>query len=189
MAEYVGLRRAFRWLNRGFMVPVLRAGFGPLLVSPFGGYILVLTTLGRKTGRPRHTPVNYALLDGDVYCIAGFGQVADWYRNLAAIPEVAVQLPAGRIWGRGDTVQDPALRLRVARQVLRNAGLAGFFFGFNPFTTSDEALERGIAAAPVVRIRPQHVLPSVHDPGGAGWVLPMLGWAALLGWLIVAIGR
>lgn len=189
MADYDGLRRAFRWLNRGFMVPVLRAGFGPPLVSPLGGYILVLTTLGRKTGKPRHTPVNYALLDGDMYCLAGFGQVADWNRNLTAIPEVVVQLPAGRIWGRGETVHDPALRLRVARQVLRNAGPAGFFFGFSPFTTSDEALERGIAGAPVVRIRPLHVLPSVHDPGGRGWVLPMLGWVGLLVLLVVAVGR
>jgi len=52
--------------------------------KPLTGYIMVLKTTGRKTGRQRFTPVNYAILDGKVFCLAGFGKLAHWYRNLPA---------------------------------------------------------------------------------------------------------
>ena len=35
------VRRIFWILNKFFMVPIFRLGFGPFLGSPFGGYILV----------------------------------------------------------------------------------------------------------------------------------------------------
>lgn len=186
MRTYRGLRQAFRVLNRSFMIPVFRSGLGAWVVSPLAGYIMVLTTIGRKTGRLRHTPVNYALIDGDVCCIAGFGSAAHWARNLAAIPETEVQLPAGRIWGRVRMVTDEAERLRIGRQILKNAGFAGFFFGFNPFTTTDDALARGIAGVPVYRVTPARVLPAAFDPGGAGWVGSTLGWIVVLV-LVVAV--
>jgi deazaflavin-dependent oxidoreductase (nitroreductase family) len=188
MRSYRGLRQAFRLLNGSFMIPVFRSGLGAWLVSPLAGYIMVLTTIGNKTGRPRRTPVNYALIDGQVCCIAGFGSVAHWARNLAAIPEAEVQLPAGRFWGRVQTVTDDLERLRIGRQVLKNAGLAGFFFGFNPFTTSDEKLAQGIAGVPVYRITPARVLPAAFDPGGAGWIASTLAWL-LLAVMIVTLAR
>lgn len=55
---------------------------------------MVLAHTGRKSGRIRRTPVNYALI-GDVYCVAGFGQSADLDRNSLATPAVEVWLPAG----------------------------------------------------------------------------------------------
>jgi len=189
MSTYRGIRQAFRVLNHSFMTPVFRSGLGAWVVSPWAGYIMVLTTIGRKTGRPRHTPVNYALIDGDVCCIAGFGSVAHWARNLAAVPEAEVQLPAGRFWGSVQAVTDDLERLRIGRQILKNAGLAGFFFGFNPFTTSDEKLARGIASSPVYRITPSRAVPATVDPGGAGWIATTLLWLALLVLLIVILAR
>jgi len=35
----------------------------------------VITHTGRKTGRKRRTPVNYAVVRDDVYCTAGFGHI------------------------------------------------------------------------------------------------------------------
>jgi deazaflavin-dependent oxidoreductase (nitroreductase family) len=189
MPNYRGLRRAFRLLNRFFMVPAFRSGLGAGMVTPPSGYIMVLSTIGHKSGRLRRTPVNYALMDGDVYCIAGFGEVAHWAKNLAAIPEAEVQLPAGRFWGRVRTVTDETARLRVGRQILKNAGFAGFFFGFNPFTTSDDKLARGIAGVPVLRITPVRVLPAAFDPGGTGWIVSTMGWILLVGLLIAALAR
>ena len=189
MPTYRGLRRAFRLLNRFFMVPAFRSGLGAAMVTPPSGYIMVLSTIGHKSGKLRHTPVNYALIDGDVYCIAGFGEVAHWAKNLAAIPEAEVQLPAGRFWGRVQTVTDVAERLRIGRQILKNAGFAGFFFGFNPFTTSDDKLARGIAGVPVLRITPVRMVPAAFDPGGAGWIVATLAWIILLGLLIAALPR
>jgi deazaflavin-dependent oxidoreductase (nitroreductase family) len=175
MSTYGGLRSGFRVLNRCFMVPAFRSGLGAAMVTPPSGYIMVLSTLGHKSGKLRHTPVNYALIDGDVCCIAGFGEVAHWAKNLAANPEAEVQLPAGRFWGRVRIVTDEAERLRIARQVLKNAGFAGFFFGFNPFTTSDATLAGGIAGVPVLRVTPLRALPSAFDPGGSGWIVSILG--------------
>jgi deazaflavin-dependent oxidoreductase (nitroreductase family) len=189
MGTYRGLRQAFRVLNHSFMIPLFRSGLGAWVVSPWAGYIMVLTTIGHKSGRLRHTPVNYALIDGDVCCIAGFGSVAHWARNLAAVPEAEVQLPAGRFWGRVQTVTDDLERLRIGRQILKNAGLAGFFFGFNPFTTGDEKLARGIAGSPVYRIIPSRAIPASFDPLGAGWIGSTLLWLALLVLLIVILAR
>jgi len=189
MSTYRALRQAFRVLNHSFMIPLFRSGLGAWVVSPWAGYIMVLTTIGHKTGRLRHTPVNYALVDGDVCCIAGFGSVAHWARNLAANPAAEVQLPAGRSGGRVQTVTDDLERLRIGREILKNAGIAGFFFGFNPFTTSDEKLARGIAGVPVYRITPSRAIPGAFDPGGAGWVGTTLVWLALIVLLIVIVAR
>jgi len=189
MSDYRGLRQVFRVLNHSFMIPVFRSGLGAWVVSPWAGTIMVLTTIGNRTGQPRHTPANYALIDGDVCCIAGFGSVAHWARNLAAAPEAEVQLPAGRFWGRVQTVTDDLERLRIGRQILKNAGLAGFFFGFNPFTTSDGQLARGIAGSPVYRITPSRAIPGAFDPGGAGWIGTTILWLALIAVLIVVLAR
>ena len=67
------LRRIFWYLNKCLMVPVFRLGLGPLMGNPFTGYIMVLKTTGRKTGKQRYTPVDYAIQDGKVYCLAGLG--------------------------------------------------------------------------------------------------------------------
>ena len=67
------MRRFFWFLNKYFMVPMFRLGFGPVFGNPLVGYIMVLKMVGRKTGKLRYAPVNYALQAGEVYCIAGFG--------------------------------------------------------------------------------------------------------------------
>lgn len=77
----------FKWL---FKVPILfyKAGL-PYL----GIFILLLTTTGRKTGKPRHTPLEYHPEDGSGYFIimAGWGGKTDWALNIAANPRVHVQ--------------------------------------------------------------------------------------------------
>ncbi len=52
--------------------------------------VLVLTTLGRKTGKRRSTPLQYEEVGGIYYVAAARGAKADWYRNLVACPEVEV---------------------------------------------------------------------------------------------------
>jgi deazaflavin-dependent oxidoreductase (nitroreductase family) len=57
--------------------------------------VCLLTTTGRKSGRPRTVPLLH-LADGDnVVVVASQGGLPDdpqWYRNLVADPDVAVQL-------------------------------------------------------------------------------------------------
>ena len=113
------LRYAFKRFNP-FMVGLFRLGLGWAVNfwPKVGGRIMVITHTGRKSGLRRRTPVNYAPIDGDLYCTAGFGAASDWYRNIMADPEVEVWLPGE--WRRGvaeDISQDPR-RIPFLRQVI-----------------------------------------------------------------------
>lgn len=79
----------FKWL---FKLPVLqyKLGMGWMI----GGYILLLTTTGRRTGKPRQTALEYVYdKEKDRYRVAaGWGGRTDWYRNLLKNPNVKVQV-------------------------------------------------------------------------------------------------
>ena len=100
---------------------------------------------------------------------------SDWFRNLLAHPEVEIILPGGALFARAEEVSDAAERLTVARQVLLNAGFAGFFEGYNPRTISDAALAEKISDLPVTRFTPLGLANGPFDPGGWGWI-----WGILL---------
>jgi deazaflavin-dependent oxidoreductase (nitroreductase family) len=165
------LRQAFRLLNKFFMVPAYRLGLGAFISNPLSGYIMVIKTTGRKSGRARYTPVNYALMDGCIYCLSGWRSRADWYRNVMANPRLEVLLPGGALMGIAEEVVDPDEQLRAARQLLKNAGFVGFTLGFNPFTASDEEVRHKCQGIPALRIRPHGVGSGPADPGGWLWVL------------------
>lgn len=174
------LRRLFRVLNRFFMVPAFRLGLGAWIGTPFGGYIMVLRTVGHKTGKTRYVPVNYAIEDGCIYCLSGFGTKAHWYRNLRARPGLDVILPGRAVAGVVDEVTDPDAYLRIARQILKNGGFAGFGLGFNPRTVSDAVLREKLSGVPVLRIRPTGIGSGAADPGGYQWVIPTVATVAVV---------
>ena len=178
------MRRIFRVLNKFFMVPMFRLGLGSLLGNPLSGYIMVLKVVGRKSGRIRYTPVNYAIRNGNIYCISGGRQSSDWFRNLKANPQIEVILPAGPIFGYVEEVSDANERRKVIRQVLQNAGFAGFFEGYNPFTISDEELLSKSSDLPVLRIRPIGIGSGAFDPGGWVWVWLFIITLAII-WILV----
>jgi len=174
------VRRIFRALNKFFMVPLFRLGFGPFFGNPLTGYILVLKTIGRKSGKVRYVPLNYAIQKGDVYCISGGRKTSDWYRNLHANPEIEIILPGGTLYARMDEISDLDERGLIARQVLKNAGFAGFFEGYNPFTISDEELKHKIADLPVLRFHPLGVGNGPSDAGGWAWIWSFVVTAILI---------
>jgi deazaflavin-dependent oxidoreductase (nitroreductase family) len=164
------MRRFFWFLNKFFMVPMFRLGFGPFFGNPFSGYIMVLKTVGRKTGKLRYAPVNYAIHDGKIYCLAGFGRTSDWYRNLRSNASSDAILPGGAITGTVQEVHDPAERRLMIRQILKNGGFAGFLEGFNPYQIKDEELLKRTADMPLVCIQPAGLGNGASDPGGWAWV-------------------
>lgn len=176
------MRRFFWFLNKVFMVPMFRLGFGPFFGSPVSGYVMVLRTIGRKTGRVRYVPVNYAIHNGCVYCLVGFGRTSPWFLNLLATPDIDVILPGRAIAGHVEEVDDAAERATVLRQVLKNAGFATVFEGLNPYRASDEALEAKTAEQPLLRIRPTGIANGASDPGGWAWV-----WGPICTILLVAV--
>lgn len=180
------LRRFFRRLNHRLMLPLLRLGAGLFLANPLVGYIAVLQTTGRRSGLPRAAPVNYALLDGHLYVIAGWGRGTHWFANLLADPRVTVRLPGTTISGSAEEVTDERERARAIVAVARNAGIGLFFDGLNPFAASEAAILNRNGWMPVLRIRPTGLVAGPYDRGGRGWVLPAV---ALVAWFASRAGR
>jgi len=69
---------------------------------------LLLTTIGRKSGQPKVTPLNYQGVDGNYVVVASKGGYADnplWYKNLDANPDVEVQAGKARFKARARTAK------------------------------------------------------------------------------------
>jgi deazaflavin-dependent oxidoreductase (nitroreductase family) len=182
--ERPGWRKAFRYMNNFFMVPLFKLGLGWFIVSPLTGYIMVLKTRGRKSGKVRYAPVNYAISGGSVYCIAGWGRSTHWFANLREYPSVEVLLPGRPLSGIAEEVTDPDEARQALVRVARNAGFALLFDGLNPLTATDEDILAKNEGLPIIRIRVSGVAGGPHDPGGWGWVPPLLVRIAGVLWLV-----
>ena len=167
------LRYAFKKGNR-FMLLIWRLGLGGYLNSwpEVGGRIMVLTHTGRKTGAPRRTPVNYALIDGEIYCTAGFGKAADWYRNILKQPQVEVWLPDGWWQGMAEDASQHPHRIELMRQVLIASGFAARVFGLNPKEMSDEQIASTTAEYKLIHIRRTASCTGPGGPGDLAWIWP-----------------
>ena len=73
-----------------------------------GVQTLLLTTTGRKSGKPNTTPLIYGR-DGDRYLVvASYGGAAhhpQWYLNLVANPQIEVQVMADKFAARASTAE------------------------------------------------------------------------------------
>ena len=164
---------------------MFRLGLGIFMGNPLSGYIMVIKTIGRKTGQVRYTPVNYAIMNGNVYCLAGFGKKADWYRNIKMQPNIEAILPGGAITGCAEEIVEPDERLKAARQTLKNGGFASFAAGINPYSLSDDTLRDKLKSYPVIRIRPTGLGSGAGDAGGWLWILMLLLTLAIILWLVL----
>ncbi|HSO50488.1 MAG TPA: nitroreductase family deazaflavin-dependent oxidoreductase [Acidimicrobiia bacterium] len=98
------MSRLHRWLYK-----TTRGAVGKRLVD---NDILLLTTTGRRTGRPHTVPLLYLREGETVVLIASYGgrdRHPAWYLNLAATPEVEVQLRQQQFKARARTA-DPEER-------------------------------------------------------------------------------
>jgi deazaflavin-dependent oxidoreductase (nitroreductase family) len=176
------LRRVFKSFNR-FMLLLWRLGLGSWgNGTEFGGSIMVIKHTGRKTGLTRYTPVNYAVVDGDIYCTAGFGSVCDWYSNLMAIPQVEIWLPDGRWAGVADDVSDSKDRGALLRQVIIASGFAGPLFGADPKKLTDADFEKLMDNYRLIRIQRKGAVTGPGGPGDLAWVWPLSTFILLLLW-------
>ena len=174
------LRRGFKYLNR-FMLLVWRLGLGSYgNPTKWGGAIMVLTHTGRKTGLRRRTPINYAIIDGELYCTAGFGRYADWYRNILANPDVEVWLPDGWWAGVAEDVSDSPQRQDLLRQVLIGSGFAAYAAGVNPHAMSDEELDSSTSSYRLLHIRRTEPRTGPDGPGDLAWIWPVSTMLLLL---------
>jgi deazaflavin-dependent oxidoreductase (nitroreductase family) len=142
--------RLTRWiiLRKGMqrrMAPMIRYGVCPFLYiyQLTGIKVLLLTTTGRKTGKPRTFPIVYIKQGQEIIISAhqaGHDRHPAWYLNLIASPRVTVEL----FWRRRPYQAEP-----VTDEAERKALLAQFPLGlveaFQEYTTR---------SIPVIRLRP-----------------------------------
>ena len=136
------LRKIFHAFNP-FMILMWRLGMGRMIniLPPVIGRIMVIKHHGRKSGKEYFTPVNYAIVDDEIYCTAGFGSISDWYKNILVNPNIELWLPGAKPKARAEDISDSPNRLPLLRQVIIASGFAGPLFGVNPKKLTDEQLD------------------------------------------------
>ena len=169
------LRQAFKVLNRRLMVPLWRLGLGQWLNAwpTMSGRIMVLVHTGRKSGLRRFTPVNYAQVDGEVYCTAGFGAGSDWYKNIIANPAVEVWLPDGWWAGVAEDITGAPTALPLLRSVLIASGAVAPLAGVDPRKLSDAELAQVTAPYRLLHIKRTEARTGPGGPGELAWVWPL----------------
>jgi deazaflavin-dependent oxidoreductase (nitroreductase family) len=172
-------------MNR-YMLLMWRLGMGRWLNAYAGtlGRYMVIVHTGRKTGAKRYTPVNYAEIDGDIYCASGFGTISDWYRNILADPCVELWLPNARWTGIAEDVTDQEGAVEKMRQVLIGSAFAATMVGIYPKTMSDEELTKATSSYRLIRVRFTGLREGEGGPGDLVWVwgaAALIALAALAG--------
>ena len=96
-----------------------RLSGGRVMGTMRGAPILLLTTTGRKSGRPRTVPLLYLEERGAFVIVASFAGAPKhpaWYRNLEADPKVKLQVKNQRLEGiarRASTAEGATLWPRL----------------------------------------------------------------------------
>lgn len=175
------LRQGFKKYLNPFMLAIWRLGMGKwFTVFPkVSGLVMVITHTGRKTGIKRYQPVNYAIVDGDIYCVAAFGRMSDWYRNIMAHPAVEVWLPDGWWAGTAEDASSSPERMRLIRQVLIGSGFAAYAAGIDPYKITEEELEAESRSYRLVRISRTEARTGPGGPGELEWIWQAATFALL----------
>lgn len=69
--------------------------------------VLVLSTIGRKTGKVHKTPLQYEIVNGDYYIASARGPKADWFCNILSNPEVIVSIGGREFPVRAEPITNP----------------------------------------------------------------------------------
>jgi deazaflavin-dependent oxidoreductase (nitroreductase family) len=126
---------------------------------------MLLTTQGRRSGRPRTGAVSFMPLGDHLVVFSGWGVGSNWYRNIRANPEVTVTVGRRRKRATARLVEDPERRRELMRQMqARSAGcgppqpmrpLLKLTHIFDYQAEIDMAVAAGVTL-PVVEIFPHH---------------------------------
>ena len=133
-------------------------GLGPLV----GRFVLLLTTVGRKSGRPRVTPLVYEQRDQTIFVASARGLSADWLRNIQANPKVRVRVGRRQFDAYAEATTDgEKIADYIERLIERNPRMFGAILRLEGLSSrpSRAELVRFAPRRPMVTIRP------IHDSG------------------------
>jgi hypothetical protein len=87
--------------------PLLRMAWRLGLGWFVGRYVLLLTTIGRDSGKLHRVPVCFVFRGGTFYVKSDAGETTDWYRNLETQPVCTTQTWPGPKAARARRLTDP----------------------------------------------------------------------------------
>ncbi|MEW5942184.1 MAG: nitroreductase family deazaflavin-dependent oxidoreductase [Chloroflexota bacterium] len=143
----------FKWI---FKAPLLhyRLGLGWMV----GKLFLVLTATGRKSGKPRRTPLEYSYDPAtDTYVIVGgWRGKTDWFKNVSANPNVEVWVGRRKFKARAERMSDEEVATWMGQVIRINPGSTPMWsrWGGEQVSDSPEVLLRVAPKFPSFRLRP-----------------------------------
>jgi len=103
-----------------------------------GNKMLVLSSWGRKSHKPRHTMLSYVIVGEREYVSSGWGARTDWYKNILANPHVTVQV-GGRVYSaRARRVQDISETTKIAQEMFATGGDTHFVSWLESFGIAND---------------------------------------------------
>ena len=123
--------KRYNMLNKYLVIPLYRLRILPLL--GFGRIFLILTTIGRKTGKKRRTPLEYHWIDRIMTIFSGRGEDSGWLRNIRANQDsVWVRHGFHSFPARVEFMSNEYDKLKIIRwYVVKHSRSAKMLFGWN----------------------------------------------------------
>src|SRR4029077_1615444 len=87
--------------------------------------VMLLTTRGRRSGLPRTNGVSFMPVGDHFVVFSGWGVTSNWYRNLAANPEVTITVGRRRMRALARLVEDPERRRELMLRMQARSGGCG----------------------------------------------------------------
>jgi deazaflavin-dependent oxidoreductase (nitroreductase family) len=114
--DYVRVMMSSRSRRYATVVPFGRRLVNPIAkrLAPHVRGLVVLETIGRTSGLPRHTPVGGRRTGQAFWLVSEFGRQSNYVRNLESNPRVRLQLDGEWLTGTAVVVDDddPHARMR-----------------------------------------------------------------------------
>lgn len=98
---------------------------GPLAELLRSRCVLLLTTRGRRSGKPRTTAISFMPLGERLIVFSGWGVNSNWYRNVLADPAVFVRVGRRSFRATARLIDDPKQREELMRQMAARSGSCG----------------------------------------------------------------
>jgi deazaflavin-dependent oxidoreductase (nitroreductase family) len=161
-SETTELKPPRGWRKIFFKMPVFMARLGFAgWETLFGIEWMMLTTIGRKSGKKRYTMVDVLLYERetDTYIIeVGFGKESDWYRNIQANPIFEAQVRRRKFSAVAETLPPEKTGDAMANFFRRRPRYANMVIKLVGFTNPTEDELRKLA--------PSWILLAVHPQLG-----------------------
>ena len=138
------------------MMANYKRGFGPTRV------VMLLTTIGRKSGLPRVTPLQYEEVNGDYYIASARGWDADWFKNIYVNSKVHVQIRDREFDATAELITNPVriadfIELRLKRHPIMIRLIMHLFDGL-PLRFNRAGLENFSEEKAMVILHPEKSL-------------------------------